>query len=40
MNWMIMDVNWIIITNELDASNEFYRSNELDVNGCKLDHSE
>ena len=35
-----MDVNWIIISNELEASTELDGSNELDVNGCKLDHYE
>jgi hypothetical protein len=40
MNCIIMDVNWIIISNELDASNELDGSNELDVKGCKLDHYE
>jgi hypothetical protein len=33
MKWTIMDVNWIIISNELDGSNE------MDDNGCKLDHN-
>ena len=39
MNWMIMDVNLITISNEIDASNELDGSNELDVKGCKLDHN-
>jgi len=39
VNWMIMDVNLITISNEIDASNELDGSNELDVKGCKLDHN-
>ena len=39
-NWVVMDVNvsqlvmnWMLVNNELDDSNELYN------NGCKLDHN-
>jgi hypothetical protein len=39
MNWMIINVKWITIGNELAATNEL-DGNELDDNGCILDHNE
>ena len=41
MNCVIMDVNCVTMGDELDVSehNELDDSNELDDNGCKLDHN-